>query len=175
MILLDQGQSAAAVLPPNFTVAVRDGVTDVVNQPITDMRKKLDKHTKRHTVNEVNSRQWQLNQWEKDRQFRVAAFTNKVTQYHAGDLFDIQSVCLDIAEHTRVLSPNLALNFGQPLPGGAAKTDMELDSLVSYREEELQPLFWLLRKLHCLVDNRVHLQQAARTTKVGYNAYYDHK
>ena len=52
---------------------------------------------------------------------------------------------------------------------------MELDSSVSYAEEELQPLVWLLGKLHCLVYNRVHLQQAAGTTKVGYNAYYDHK
>ena len=25
------------------------------------------------------------------------------------------------------------------------------------------------------MDNRVHLQKAAGTTKVGYNAYYDHK
>ena len=33
----------------------------------------------------------------------------------------------------------------------------------------------MLEKLHCVVDNRIHLQQAAGTTKVGYNAYYDHK
>ena len=82
---------------------------------------------------------------------------------------------MDIAEHARVLSPNLALNFSQPLPGGAADAEMELDSLNSFTEEELQPLLWLPRKLHCLVDDRVHLQQAAGTTKVGYNAYYDHK
>ena len=52
---------------------------------------------------------------------------------------------------------------------------MELDSSVSYTKEVFQPLFQLLRKLHCLVDDRVHLQQVAGTTKVGYNAYYDHK
>ena len=40
MISLDQGKSAAAVLPPNVTVAVRNVMTDIANQPITDMRKK---------------------------------------------------------------------------------------------------------------------------------------
>ena len=33
----------------------------------------------------------------------------------------------------------------------------------------------MIGKLHCLVDNCVHLQQAAGTTMVGYNAYYTHK
>ena len=52
---------------------------------------------------------------------------------------------------------------------------MELDSSNVYTEEELSPLFWMLGKLHCLVDDHIHLQQAAGTTKVDYNAYYDHK
>ena len=105
----------------------------------------------------------------------MAAFTSRAAHYHAGDLVDIQYVVLDFAEYERMLAPNLVLNFGQSFPGGVSKTGMELDSLVSCTEEEPQPLFWMLRKLHCLVDDRVHLQQAARTTKVGYNAYYDHK
>ena len=33
----------------------------------------------------------------------------------------------------------------------------------------------MLGKLQGLVDDHIHLQQAAGTTKVGYNAYYDHK
>ena len=86
-----------------MSVTVRDVVTNVVTQPITDMRKKLEEHTKTHSV-EVNLRQCQLNQRENERKFRVASFTDKVAQYHAGDLFDIQSLCLDIAEHARVLA-----------------------------------------------------------------------
>ena len=85
-----------------MSVTIRDVVTNVVTQPITDMRKKLEEHTKTHSV-EVNLRQW-LNQRENERKFHVAAFTDKVAQYHAGDLFDIQSLCLDIAEHARVLA-----------------------------------------------------------------------
>ena len=52
---------------------------------------------------------------------------------------------------------------------------MELDSSVVYTEEELSPLFQMIGKLHCLMDDHIHLQQAAGTTKVGYNTYYDHK
>ena len=33
----------------------------------------------------------------------------------------------------------------------------------------------MIGKLHCLVDNHIHLQQAAGTTMVGYNTYYTHK
>ena len=39
-------------------------------------------------------------------------------------------------------------------------------------------LLLLLKKigrLHCLVDNRVHLQQSASLSTVGYNAFYAHK
>ena len=115
MILLDQGQSATVTPMQGGLAAIRDVVRDEVTQPITDMQRRLDEHTRRHTVNELNSRQFQLTQREKDRCFHVGAFSIKATQYHAGDLFDIQSVTLDIAEHAKVLAPNLALNFGQPL------------------------------------------------------------
>ena len=37
------------------------------------------------------------------------------------------------------------------------------------------PLFSMIWKIQRFVDDRIHLQQAAGTTKVGYNAYYDHK
>ena len=50
---------------------------------------------------------------------------------------------------------------------------MELDSSKVYTEEKLSSLFRILGKLHCLVDDHVRLHQAAGTTKVGYNAYYD--
>ena len=69
MILLDQDQSAVAPLLQDDRIVVRDVVSDVVSRPIADMQKKLEEHTKRHSVNEVNSRQFQLNQQEKDRQF----------------------------------------------------------------------------------------------------------
>ena len=50
-----------------------------------------------------------------------------------------------------------------------------MDTSVSYTEEELRPLFQTFGKLHCLVDDHVHLQQAAITTIVVYNSYYEQK
>ena len=105
-------------------------------------------------------------------------FSNKVAQLHPINLFDIQSVTLDIAKHAKVLVPNLALNFGQPLSttaSGVGVPGEHLDCSNVYAEVQLAPLFVMLGKLHCLVDDRIHLAQAAETTKVGDNAYYDHK
>ena len=50
-----------------------------------------------------------------------------------------------------------------------------MDSSEVYSEDELGPQYGLLGKLHCLVDDCVHLQQTACSTKVGYNAYYEFK
>ena len=64
-ISLDPDQSAVASLPPDINIAVRSAVANIVDGPIADLRKKLDKHTKHHSVNEVNSRQITLNQQKK--------------------------------------------------------------------------------------------------------------
>ena len=53
-----------------------------------------------------------LEQREKNRQVRVSKFTQKPHQYHAGDLFDIETLILDLAEHPRHLIPNLAPTTG---------------------------------------------------------------
>merc|ERR1712082_285677 len=39
----------------------------------------------------------------------------------------------------------------------------------------ISPLLTKIGRLHCLVDNRVHLQQSASMSTVGYNAFYTHK
>ena len=70
---------------------------------------------------------------------------------------------MDFAEHVRVLSPNLVLIIGKPLSAGSQE-GMEVDSEVSYTEEQLKPLFEIQGMLHCLVEDRVHLQTAAGTT-----------
>ena len=50
-----------------------------------------------------------------------------------------------------------------------------MDCLDGSPNEQIAPLLEMIGKLHCLVDNRIHLQQAAGTTRVGYNTYYSHK
>ena len=44
-----------------------------------------------------------------------------------------------------------------------------------YTEDQLRHLYGLLGKLHSLVDDHIHLQHSAGTTKLGYNAYYEFK
>ena len=55
MISLDKGQSAAATPAQGGLAAVRDVMRDEVTQPIPDMQRRLDEHTRRHTANELNS------------------------------------------------------------------------------------------------------------------------
>merc|ERR1712121_83717 len=45
----------------------------------------------------------------------------------------------------------------------------------TYTEEQLMPLIGMVWKLARFVFDRVHVQQAAGSTKVGYNVFYDYK
>ena len=65
-----------------------------------------------------------------------------MAQYQAGDFFDIQMKCRDIANHTRLLAPSFALNFGAP--PAWAQTEVEVNDLVILTGEQLKPLFWLI-------------------------------
>ena len=89
-------------------------------------------------------------------------------------MFYIETLILDLAEHARHLIPNLAPLVGQPLLNS---TDFELlvDKSQFYSEDQLAPLIGMIWKVVRFVDNRVHLQQAAGVTKVGYNVFYDYK
>ena len=75
----------------------------------------LVEHTKRNTASELHARQIYIDQREKDRRTRISKFKLKPYQYHCGDLFDIETHILDLAEHARHLVPNLGPLVGQPL------------------------------------------------------------
>ena len=104
----------------------------------------------------------------------MTKFSHKPAQYHAGDLFDIETLLLDLAEHARHLIPNLAPLVGQPLLN-ATDFELRVDRSQFYSEDQLAPLIGMIWKVVRFVDDRVHLQQAAGTTKVGYNVFYDYK
>ena len=89
------------------------------DKSLVDIRRTLDEHTRQNTAIELRARQNYLAQWEKDRRIRVNSFSNKIAQYHAGDLFDKETFILDRAEHARHLIPNLAPLVGQPLSNSA--------------------------------------------------------
>ena len=134
----------------------------------------MEEHTKRNTAVELRARQTYIEQQEKNRQVRVSKFRQKPQQYHAGDLFHIETHILDLTEHARNLIPNLVPLVGQPILN-SADFELRVDSSKFYLEDQLAPLIGMIWKVVRFVDDRVHLQQAAGTTKVGYNLFYDHK
>ena len=110
--------------------------------------------------------------------FRVHAFSNKAAQFHAADLFDIESCSLDLSQSVKGLTPYLALQVCQT-PSTTAGTSSEVsasgETSPSTVGDILSPLLTKIGGLHSLVDNRVHLQQSAGMSAVRYNAFYTFK
>ena len=105
----------------------------------------------------------------------IDAFYNKGHSFHMADLFDIESMTHNIFKHESNLSPSLAVSsFSRSIPN-LASNQIEMDSSNTFMEDDVHPLYLLLGKLHYLVDDHIHIQHTAGTTKVGYNAYYEHK
>ena len=86
MIARSQDQSVTALLEISSLDAVKEVVRhelQAVSQPLANMQRRLDEHSNRHTVIELNARQYQVSQRERDRKFCVNAFSNKVHRFHA--------------------------------------------------------------------------------------------
>ena len=126
----------------------------------------MDEHTKRNTAAELRARQAYLEQRERQRQIRISKFTQKPHQFHAGDLFKIETFVLDLAQHARHLIPSLAPLVGQPILN-AADFELRVDHSKSYSEGQLAPLICMIWKFVRFVDDQIHLQRAAGATKVG--------
>ena len=97
------------------------------DKSLVDIRRTLDEHTRRNTAIELRAWQNYLAQREKDRRIRVNSFSNKIAQYHAVDLFDIETFILDLAEHARHLIPNLVPLVRQPI-SNLADFELQVDN-----------------------------------------------
>ena len=139
------------------------------------MQRNLDVTTSGVANLGLSSRSAHLNQRTKDRLFRVQSFSNKAAQFHAADLFDVQSYTLDLAKTVEGLAPYLMLNVCSTPPDNASEAGASAVTSPSTVGDILSPLITKIGRLHCLVDNRVHLQQSASLSTVGYNAFYTHK
>ena len=113
------------------------------DQKLEKIERTLDEHTKRNTASELHARQVYLEQQEKNRQVRVGKFSQKPHQYHAGDLFDIETLILDLAEHARHLIPNLAPLVGQPILN-SADFELRVDNSKFYSDDQLAPLISMI-------------------------------
>merc|ERR1711873_200947 len=134
----------------------------------------LEEHTQRNTASEIRARQIYIEQRERDRVSRIAKFGHATTKFHCADLFDMETHILDLAEHVRHLVPNLVPLVGQPLLN---VTDLELRVNNSHKNEEKQlvPMIGMVWKLARFVDDRIHVQQAAGASSVGYVPFYNYK
>ena len=132
----------------------------------------LEEHTQRNTASEIRARQNYIEQRERDRRTRIDKFHQLPCKFHCADLFDIETHILDLAEHVRHLVPNLAPLVGQPLLN---VTDLELrvDKSRKYEEHQLVPMIGMVWKLARFVDDRIHVQQAAGASTVGYIPFYN--
>merc|ERR1712002_962992 len=134
----------------------------------------LEEHCQWNTASKIRARQNYIEQRERDRITRIARFQTQACKFHCADLFDIGTHILDLAEHVRHLVPNLAPLVGQPLLN---VTDLELrvDNSRQYEEKQLVPMIGMVWKLARFVDDRIHVQQAAGASTVGYVPFYNYK
>ena len=154
---------------------VSGGPASAAPRSLAAMQQNLDVTTSGVANLGLSSRMAYHNQWTKDRLFRVQSFSNKAAQFHAADLFDVQSYTLDLAKTVKGLAPYLALNVCSTPPADSSEAGASAVTSPSTVGDILSPLLMKIGRLHCLVDNRVHLQQSAGMSSVGYNAFYTHK
>ena len=123
-------------------------------------------------LSEVSSRQQVLTQREKDRKFRGNCFVQPLAKFHALDLFDIQQSVCDLTAHASLVAPTLASNFGTSASDGLAQPDFDPSQTITLGE--IAPVWELMGRLHWTVDNKVHIQQMAGTSKAGYVPTYQY-
>ena len=84
---------------------------------------------------------------------------------------------MDLSQSVKGLTPYLAFQVCQTPStiGTSSKVSASGETCPLTVGDIISPLLSKIGGLHCLVDNRVHLQQSAGVSKVGYNAFYAHK
>ena len=82
-----------------------------------------------------------------------------------------------LAKIVEGVAPYLALTVCQATPSSSGASAAATPVVTSPQTvgDIISPLLTKIGRLHTLVDNRVHLQQSANTSTIGYNAFYAHK
>ena len=150
------------------------GPASAASSQLSAMQRNLDVTTAGVANLELSSKSAHQTQRLKDKTFRVHAFSNKAAQFHAADLFDIESCSLDLSQSVKSLTPYMAFQVCET-PSTTAGTSSEVsvsgETSPTTVEDILSPLLSKIGGLHSLMDNCVHLQQSAGMSMVGYNAF----
>ena len=94
-----------------------------------------------------------------------------MAKFHAMDLYDIQQQVVDLAGHASLTCPQLASNFGTSASSHGSQAEYDPSQTVSVGQ--ITPLYHILGCLLWTMDNNVHVQQMAWTSKVGYVQMYN--
>ena len=173
MILLEQGRTVtSAPKQGTFSVGGQKAGGPASSQQ-SPMQRKLAATTTGVANLWLGPKTAHQTQWTKDKTFRVHAFSNKAAQFHAEDLFDLETCALELAELVKGLTPYLTSKVVLTPPdiGTSSKVNASGETRPPTVGDILSPLLSKIGGLHCLVDNRVHLQQSAGVSIVWYNAF----
>ena len=151
--------------------SIKNLAVSMQNQ-FSQIQSQLSVQDTRNVLSEVSSRQQVLTQREKDRKFRGNCFVQPLAKYHALDLYDIQQLVGDLTGHASLVSPQLASTFGTSASDGAGQVEYDASQTVSLGQ--IAPLYDIMGHLLWMVDNKVHIQQMARTSKAGYIPTYQY-
>ena len=100
-------------------------------------------------------------------------FNQPMTKFHAMDLCDLEHTMEGTVSMADLAVPCLASTFR---PSGDDDMDMqvEVDPSAPLTVGDIQPVWWAIKTLRCMIDDRIHIQQMAGTAQVGYVPMYQH-
>ena len=100
-------------------------------------------------------------------------FNQPMAKYHAMDMCDMEHAMEDCISTADLAVPCLAATFG---PSGDDESDMqvEVDPSTRLTVGDIQPVWRVKKTLRCMLDDRIHIQQMAGTTTIGYVPMYNH-
>ena len=93
-----------------------------------------------------------------------------MAKYHALDLCDLGHQMEDIIATADMAVPSLSPLFGSAGPDGD-EVQVEIDPSTPLTVGEVTPVWNAVRSM---LDDRVHIQQMAGTTSIGYATLYSH-
>ena len=124
MILLGQGREVTTNSLQGVSGIggqVSGGPATAAPRSLSAMQRNLDVTTSGVASLGLSSRPAHLTQRHKDRLFRVQSFSNKAAQFHAADLFDVQTSTLDLAKTVEGLAPYLTLTVCPTPPADSSE------------------------------------------------------
>ena len=162
-----QSEGANTLLPDVLVVLQR------IDARLEKVEETQKMQSVRNAVTELNQRQLELCLREKARRHRMNEFTQPMAKYHALDLCDLEHGMEDLLATADLAVPQLAPLFSSAGTDGD-NAQVEVDPSTPITVGAVIPVWNHIRTICGLLDDRVHIQQMAGTTSIGYASLYSH-